>query len=139
MTSDLHHRRLRETRGTALQAGSSGMFVRGGPGTTLRTGSGATLRAVGVSIALAGGLGGGIGLQMAGAPLQARMASLANGMLGGRPSLASTLAARGPADAAACPDAGVPTRVPGAPGASTTASMHHRVHVAAARIVAPNT
>ena len=98
MSTDLHHRRLRESRG-------------------------AVLRAVWIGAALAGG----IGLQVVGAPLQARMASLAGGMFA-RPSSAPTLAVRG-TDTAACPNA-LPAVAPGAPGASATATAHHRVRVA---------
>lgn len=110
MSTDLHHRRLRESRG-------------------------AVLRAVWVACALVGGLAGGIGLQVAGASVQARMASLAGGILG-RPSSAPTLAVRGAADPAACPNATLPTVVPGVPGASATATVHHRVRVATMHVVA---
>lgn len=112
MTNDLHHRRLRESRG-------------------------AVLRAVWIGAALAGGLAGGIGLQVAGAPLQARVASLAGGILA-RPSGAPTLAARGAhtADGSACPNTTVPTVMPGTPGASATATAHHRVRVATIHFVA---
>jgi len=109
MTNDLHHRRLRESRG-------------------------AVLRAVWIGAALAGGLAGGIGLQVAGAPLQARMASLAGGIFA-RPSSAPTLATSG-ANTAACPNASLPTVVPGTPGASATATAHHRVRVATIHVVA---
>jgi hypothetical protein len=109
MTTDLHHRRLRESRG-------------------------AVLRAVWVATALSGGLAGGLGLQVAGAPLQAHMASLAGGLLG-RPFGAPTLAVRGTADAA-CPNATLPGVAPGTQGASATVSAHHRVRVATLHVVA---
>ena len=105
MSTDLHHRRLRESRG-------------------------AVLRAVWIGAALAGD----IGLQVAGAPLQARMASLAGGIFA-RPSSAPTIAARG-ANTAACPNATLPTVEPGTPGASATATAHHRARVATLHVVA---